>query len=200
MNYKTTYNCQLRHVIVTTHFWHEYDNCCQGSSLRTEQNWECKEQRNKLVNRQIQSSHRLGEPALRDILGHLVLRAGYCELIDRNKLERTRQKPWRQKEEHEVDIGPMWVRSCQKLKALSRRVSPPQKHDLESHNLKCRLKNSLKNYERWTQEILSGLVEQEGVTDKEIAEEVQIAGNLKGEIKARSYQIMPKPSRQLRKW
>lgn len=78
-------------------------------------------------------------------------------------------------------------------------MSPPQKHDLESHNLKCRLKNSLKNYERWTQEILSGLVEQEGVTDKEIAEEVQIAGNLKGEIKARSYQIMPKPSRQLRK-
>ena len=200
MNYKTTYNCQLRHVIVTTHFWHEYDNCCQGSSLRTERNWECKEQRNKLVNRQIQSSHRLGEPALRDILGHLVLRAGYCELIDRNKLERTWQKPWRQKEEHEVDIGPMWVRSCQKLKALSRRVSPPQKHDLESHNLKRRLKNSLKNYERWTQEILSGLVEQEGVTDKEIAEEVQIAGNLKGEIKARSYQIMPKPSRQLRKW
>ena len=158
MNYKTTYNCQLRHVIVTTHFWHEYDNCCQGSSLRTERNWECKEQRNKLVNQQIQSSHRLGEPALRDILGYLVLRAGYCELIDRNKLERTRQKPWRQKEEHEVDIGPMWVRSCQKLKALSRRVSPPQKHDLESHNLKRRLKNSLKNYERWTQKFWVALL------------------------------------------
>lgn len=31
---------------------------------------------------------------------------------------------------------------------------------------------------------MSGLVEQEGVTDKEIAEQVQTAGNLKGEIKA----------------
>ena len=158
MNYKTTYDCQLQHVIVTTHFWHEYDNCCKGSSLRRERNWECKEWRNKLVNRQIQSSHWLGEPALRDILGHLVLWARYWELIDQNKREQIWQKPWRQKEEHKVDIGPTWVRSCQKLKALSRRVSQPQKHDKESHNLKRCLKSSLKVYEHWTQKFWVALL------------------------------------------
>ena len=65
--------------------------------------------------------------------------------------------------------------------------------------LKASLEEQLEKLRTLDAEILSGLVEQEGVTNKEIAEEVQIAGNLKGEIKARSYQIMPKPSRQLRK-
>ena len=65
--------------------------------------------------------------------------------------------------------------------------------------LKASLEEQLESLRMLDAEILSGLVEQEGVTDKEIAEEVHIAGNLKGEINARSYQIMPKPSRHLRK-
>ena len=65
--------------------------------------------------------------------------------------------------------------------------------------LKASLEEQLESLRMLDAEILSGLVEQEGVTNKEIAEEVQIAGNLKGEIKARSYQIIPKPSRHLRK-
>lgn len=50
--------------------------------------------------------------------------------------------------------------------------------------LKASLEEQLESLRTVDVEILSGLVEQEGVTDKEIAEKVQIAGNLKGEIKA----------------
>ena len=50
--------------------------------------------------------------------------------------------------------------------------------------LKASLEEQLESLRTLDTEILSGLVEQEGVTDKEIAEKVQIAGNLKGEIKA----------------
>ena len=50
--------------------------------------------------------------------------------------------------------------------------------------LKASLEEQLESLRTLDADILSGLVEQEGVTDKEIAEEVQIAGNLKGETKA----------------
>ena len=50
--------------------------------------------------------------------------------------------------------------------------------------LKASLEEQLESLRTLDAEILSGLVEQEGVTDEDIAEEVQIAGNLKGEIKA----------------
>ena len=50
--------------------------------------------------------------------------------------------------------------------------------------LKASLEEQLESLRTLDAEILSGLVEHEGITDKEIAEEVQIAGNLKGEITA----------------
>ena len=50
--------------------------------------------------------------------------------------------------------------------------------------LKASLKEQLESLRTLDAEILSGLLEQESVTNKEIEEKVQIAGNLKGEIKA----------------
>ena len=50
--------------------------------------------------------------------------------------------------------------------------------------LETSLEEQLKKFKITGRRNLSGLVEQEGVTDKEISEEVQIAGNLKGEIRA----------------
>ena len=50
--------------------------------------------------------------------------------------------------------------------------------------LKASLEEQLESLRTLDAAILSDLVELEGVTDEEIAEEVQIAGNLKGEIKA----------------
>ena len=50
--------------------------------------------------------------------------------------------------------------------------------------LKASLEEQLESLRTLDAEILSGVLEQEGVTNKEIAEKVQIAGNLKGEIKA----------------
>ena len=51
-------------------------------------------------------------------------------------------------------------------------------------HFKASLEEQLESLRTLDAQILSGLVEQEGVTDEEIAEEAQIAGNLKGEIKA----------------
>ena len=50
--------------------------------------------------------------------------------------------------------------------------------------LKASLEEQLESLRKLDAAILSDLVELDGVTDEEIAEEVQIAGNLKGEIKA----------------
>lgn len=50
--------------------------------------------------------------------------------------------------------------------------------------IEASLEEQLESLRKLDAEILSGLVEQEGVTDEDIAEEVHIAGNLKGEIKA----------------
>ena len=51
-------------------------------------------------------------------------------------------------------------------------------------HFKASLEEQLESLRTLDAQILSGLVEQEGVTDEEIAEEAQIAGKLKGEIKA----------------
>lgn len=49
---------------------------------------------------------------------------------------------------------------------------------------KASLEEQLDNFRKLDAEILSSLVEQEGITDDKIAEEVKTAGTLKGEIKA----------------
>lgn len=63
-------------------------------------------------------------------------------------------------------------------------AQPTAESRLRIAQLKAALEEQLENLRKLDEEILRNLVEVEGVTDEDIAEEVQIAGNLKGEIKA----------------
>lgn len=66
--------------------------------------------------------------------------------------------------------------------------------------LKASLQGQLESLRMLDAEILRGLVEQEGVTDEDIAEEVQIAGNLKREIEAIITNCAPTSEPTSREW
>lgn len=78
-------------------------------------------------------------------------------------------------------------------KAYLKQVLPEAKGYLEGQpteeskfriaQLKASLEEQLENLRKLDEEILTNLVGVEGVTEEEIADEVQTAGNLKGKIK-----------------